>query len=71
MEELIPLFKEVQSIFLFAPGLNRYSFLAENMPLKPFESKIISLNFPTKKANHTELQAAADKLFEVRVDFAL
>ncbi len=71
MEELVPHFREAQAIFLFAPGLNRLAFLAENMPLKTFASKIISLNFPTKKATHTELQAAADKLFEVRFDLAL
>ena len=71
LEESMPALKASQAIFLFAPGFNRLALVAEHKPLRPLQDKLILLNFPVKKANFTELLAAAEKLFTLRVDFTL
>ena len=67
MEESADRLKECDVIFLHAPGMNRLVFLAEGAPLKPLASKVRSVHFGSKKANHSEACLLVPKLTEVKI----
>lgn len=55
------------AIFLNAPGLNKFYFLAEGRPLTHIKEKVRTISLTVKKANFTEIENTVEQLLQVRL----
>lgn len=58
------------AIFLNAPGLNKYYFLAEGRPLNHIKEKVRTISLTVKKANFTEIENTVQTLLGTRLSLS-